>query len=206
MTPVLVHLHATMPRTRANGPGSRFAIWFQGCSLGCPGCFNPATHPAEPGQRVTVDDLLARIEAEADAIEGVTVSGGEPFEQPDALLALVSALRRRAPRLSILVFSGFTRAEIDRRPHGPAILAAIDVLVDGRFVERRLLGRGLRGSDNQRIHLLGDRYTIDQIEATPVGEIVIGPDGSASVTGVAPLDLSTGGGGGPGRSGHGMVK
>jgi anaerobic ribonucleoside-triphosphate reductase activating protein len=190
--PPQVALHATMPRSRANGPGTRFAIWFQGCSLGCPGCFNPATHPAGSGERVAVGDLVDRIAAGADAIEGVTVSGGEPFEQPEALLALTRGLRRRAPRLSILVFSGFARAEIERQPLGPAILAEIDVLIDGRFVERRLLGRGLRGSANQTVHLLTARHALAEIEATPVGEVVIGRDGSARVTGVSPLDLSPG--------------
>src|SRR5262245_58092303 len=118
MAPDRVNLHATMARSRANGPGWRFAIWFQGCSLGCPGCFNPTTHAAEPGQRVPVEDLIERILAEGHAIEGVTVSGGEPFEQPAALLSLVRGLRRRAPGLSILVFSGYTRTEIERRPLG----------------------------------------------------------------------------------------
>jgi len=190
---VVVKLHAVMERSRANGPGQRTAIWFQGCSLGCAGCFNPATHPAGPAALVmTVDDLVSRIEVadRAGSIEGVTVSGGEPFEQPEALLALVRGLRRRAPGLSILVFSGFTRQEIERQPLGPTILAELDVLVDGRFVARRVLGRGLRGSDNQRIHLLSRRYTLEQIESTPVGEIVIGPDGTAQVTGVAPVELS----------------
>lgn len=191
MTAVLVNLHATMPRSRANGPGWRFAIWFQGCSLGCPGCFNPATHAGEPGERVAVDDLVQRILSEREAIEGVTVSGGEPFEQPEALLALARGLRR-AGQLSILVFSGFSRAEIERQPRGPAILSEIDVLVDGRFVLRRVLGRGLRGSNNQVIHLLSRRYTREEIEATPIGEVVIGPDGSARLTGVAPLELGDG--------------
>lgn len=184
-----IQLHAVIDRSRANGPGQRLAIWFQGCSLGCAGCFNPATHPVG-GEIIDAADLVARALAQGDAIEGVTVSGGEPFEQPDGLLALARGLRRRAPGLSILVFSGFTRQEIERKPLGPAILSAIDVLVDGRFVERRLLGRGLRGSDNQRIHLLTGRYTLDQIEATPTGEVVIDPDGTARVTGVAPIDLS----------------
>lgn len=184
-----IQLHAVIDRSRANGPGQRLAIWFQGCSLGCPGCFNPATHPVG-GERTDAADLIDRALAQGDAIEGVTISGGEPFEQPDGLLALARGLRQRAPRLSILVFSGFTRQEVERRPLGPAILAAIDVLVDGRFVERRVLGRGLRGSDNQRIHLLTGRYTLEQIEATPTGEVVIGPDGVARVTGVAPIDLS----------------
>jgi anaerobic ribonucleoside-triphosphate reductase activating protein len=185
-----VQLHATIERSRANGPGQRFAIWFQGCSLGCPGCFNPATHPAGAAGAEETRDLVDRILAQGDAIEGVTISGGEPFEQPDALAALVGDLRRRAPRLSILVFSGFTRQEIARQPLGPAILGSIDVLVDGRFVERRALGRGLRGSDNQRIHLLSERYTLAQIEATPVGEVVIDRDGTVRVSGVAPIDLN----------------
>ncbi len=184
-----IQLHAVIDRSRANGPGQRLAIWFQGCSLGCAGCFNPATHPVG-GETIDAADLIDRALAQGDAIEGVTISGGEPFEQPDGLLALARGLRRRAPRLSILVFSGFTRQEIERKPPGPDILAAIDVLVDGRFLERRLLGRGLRGSDNQRVHLLTGRYTLDQIEATPTGEVVIDPDGTARVTGVAPIDLS----------------
>ncbi len=185
-----IRLHAIIERSRANGPGQRLAIWFQGCSLGCPGCFNPATHPVDAASAVAAADLIDRALAQGDAIEGVTVSGGEPFEQPEGLLALARGLRQRAPRLSTLVFSGFTRQEIERQPLGSAILAAIDVLVDGRFVERRVLGRGLRGSDNQRIHLLSGRYTLPQIEATPVGEVVIDPDGTARVSGVAPIDLS----------------
>jgi anaerobic ribonucleoside-triphosphate reductase activating protein len=199
--PARILLHAVLPRTRANGPGVRAAVWFQGCSLGCAGCFNPATHEVGDGAGTPVAELVDRILAEADAIEGVTISGGEPFEQPAGLLALVGELRRRSPRLSILVFSGFNRAEIDRQPLGPTILAGIDVLIDGRFVERRLLGRGLRGSSNQRVHLLTGRYSLAQIEATPVGEIVIGPDGSATVTGVAPVDLA-----GSGPAGRGMLK
>jgi len=185
-----VQLHATIERSRANGPGQRFAIWFQGCSLGCPGCFNPATHPAGGADAVAIGDLVDRIAAQGDAIEGVTVSGGEPFEQPEALAALARELRRRAPGLSIVVFSGFTRREIEGQPLGPAILESIDVLVDGRFVERRALGRGLRGSDNQRIHLLTDRYTLAEVEGTPVGEVVIDRDGTVRVTGVAPIDLT----------------
>lgn len=201
LVPARISLHAVLPRTRANGPGVRVAVWFQGCSLGCAGCFNPATHASGGRAQTPVGEIVDRIVAEADAIEGVTISGGEPFEQPAGLLALVGELRRRAPRLSILVFSGFTRAEIDRQPLGPAILAGIDVLIDGRFVERRPLGRGLRGSSNQRVHLLTGRYSAADIEATPVSEIVIGPDGSATVTGVAPVDLA-----GSGRPGRGVLE
>jgi anaerobic ribonucleoside-triphosphate reductase activating protein len=192
-----LRVHATLRRSRANGPGTRFVVWVQGCTLACPGCFNPATHAADgAAQQTDVEALADDIagEAAAGAIDGVTISGGEPFEQPDGLLALARALRRRAPALSILVFSGFARAEIERTPRGREVLAEIDVLVDGRYVERRRVASGLRGSANQVVHLLTSRHARPEVDATPVAEVVIGPDGEVQVTGVDPLDLPRSGG------------
>lgn len=185
---VAIDIHATEPRSRANGPGSRFVLWFQGCSLGCAGCFNPGTHAPTSQDRRTVDVLVDEILAQGDAIEGITLSGGEPFEQPEAALALVSAVRARSA-LSILIFSGYTIEEIRAMPQGPAILAHIDVLVDGRYEARQRLGRGLRGSANQRIHLLSERYSAADVEATPEAEIRIDAQGRVVLTGVDPLRL-----------------
>jgi anaerobic ribonucleoside-triphosphate reductase activating protein len=193
---VAVNLHAIEPRSRANGPGARFVMWFQGCSLGCPGCFNPGTHAATSRDRRAVDVLVDEILAQGDAIEGITLSGGEPFEQPDAALALVSAVRARS-QLSILVFSGYTIDEIRATPLGPAILAQIDVLVDGRYEARQRLGRGLRGSANQRVHLLSERYGAADVEATPEAEIRIDAQGRVVLTGVDPLRLDRRHGRGP---------
>jgi anaerobic ribonucleoside-triphosphate reductase activating protein len=178
---VVLRVHAVEPRSRANGPGSRFVIWVQGCTLACPGCFNPGTHPGG-GQEIDVEILVRDIEAAM--VDGVTISGGEPFEQPEALLALVSGLD-----CSIIVFSGFARAEIEKQPLGPAILQRIDVLVDGRYVDRRRLARGLRGSANQVVHLLSARHRREEIDATPVAEVTIGPDGEVRMSGVDPLSL-----------------
>jgi len=178
----VLRVHAIERHSRANGPGVRFVIWVQGCTLGCPGCFNPATHPS--GGEAMAVEAIARSVRES-RVDGVTVSGGEPFEQPDALLALVTALAGT----SVIVFSGFTRAEIERRRLGPDILARIDVLVDGRYVEKRRLARGLRGSANQVVHLLSERHQMADIESTPVGEVVIGPDGEVRVSGVDPLGV-----------------
>jgi anaerobic ribonucleoside-triphosphate reductase activating protein len=185
---VAVNIHAIERRSRANGPGSRFVLWFQGCSLGCPGCFNPGTHAPTSQDRRTVDVLVDEILAQGQAIEGISLSGGEPFEQPDAALALVSAVRARS-ELSILIFSGYTIEEIRAMPQGPAILAHIDVLVDGRYEARQRLGRGLRGSANQRIHLLSERYGVADVEATPEAEIRIDAQGRVVLTGVDPLRL-----------------
>ena len=113
------------------------------------------------------------------------MSGGEPFEQPDGLLALVRAVR--ALGLSVLIFSGFTVDELRARPGGPAILALVDVLIDGRYLAGERRGRGLRGSANQRIHLLSGRYTLEQVERTPDAEVRIDAAGGLVISGVAPI-------------------
>jgi anaerobic ribonucleoside-triphosphate reductase activating protein len=183
-----VQLHAVEPRSRANGPGARFVVWFQGCTLGCPGCFNPATH-AGGGRSVDVDELAQQLAdtARDHRIEGLTLSGGEPLQQPDAARALLDAAR--ALGLSTLAFSGYTIDEIRALPGGPAVLARLDVLIDGRYVAADRLATGLRGSANQRIQLLTQRYTRADVEATPVAEIRIGPTGDVILTGVDPLKL-----------------
>jgi len=91
-------------------------IWFQGCSLGCPGCFNPATHDPRGGYESDTESLAAEILAMSDQVEGVSISGGEPFQQPAALLDLL--IRLADSHLSRLVFTGYTLPEIDRLPLG----------------------------------------------------------------------------------------
>jgi anaerobic ribonucleoside-triphosphate reductase activating protein len=181
-----VRIHAVEPRSRANGPGARFVVWFQGCSLGCAGCFNPNTHDAALGQATTTDALAAEL-AQTRGIEGLSLSGGEPLQQPEAAAALLDAAR--ALGLSTLAFSGYTLDEIRALAGGPAVLARLDVLVDGRYVAGERLATGLRGSANQRIHLLTSRYTLADVEATPVAEIRIARDGDVVLTGVNPLKL-----------------
>ena len=184
---MIARIHAIEPRSRANGPGARFVVWLQGCTLGCPGCFNPGTH-AGGGREIAVDELAAQMAAAAAAgAEGLSLSGGEPLQQPEAAAALLHAAR--AVGLSTLAFSGYTIEEIRALAGGADVLARLDVLIDGRYVAGERLATGLRGSANQRIHLLTDRYTLADVEATPVAEIRIGPAGDVVLTGVNPLKL-----------------
>jgi anaerobic ribonucleoside-triphosphate reductase activating protein len=192
--PAIARIHAVEPRSRANGPGARFVVWFQGCTLGCPGCFNPTTHDAAGGREVAIDELVGELNraaatgsAAAPAIEGLSLSGGEPLQQPAAARALLDAAR--ALGLSTLAFSGYTIDEIRALPGGPEVLARLDVLIDGRYLARERLAIGLRGSANQRIQLLTHRYTRREVEDTPVAEIRIGPTGEVVLTGVDPLKL-----------------
>jgi len=183
-----LYIHDVAPRSRANGPGRRFVIWFQGCSLGCRGCFNPGTHRFDGGRRVTVSAVIADIAAAARAIDGVTLSGGEPMQQPEATLQLARGIRH-IDGMSVVMFSGYTIEEIRDMPLGRAILSVLDVVIDGRYQASSPLGRGLRGSQNQRIHLLSDRYSAADIAATPEAEIHIGPGGAVTLTGITPLKL-----------------
>ena len=179
-------IHAIEERSRANGPGARFVVWMQGCTLGCPGCFNPTTHDPRAGRDVPVAELAAQLASTRD-IEGLSLSGGEPLQQAAAAAELLDAAR--ALGLSTLAFSGYVLDEIRELPGGPDVLARLDVLVDGRYVAGQRLATGLRGSANQRIHLLTDRYTREQVEATPIAEIRIDRRGDAILTGVDPLKL-----------------
>ncbi|MGE0872186.1 MAG: 4Fe-4S single cluster domain-containing protein [Kofleriaceae bacterium] len=181
-----LRVHAIEPGSRANGPGVRFVVWVQGCTLGCAGCFNPTTHETGAGQLIAVDELARQLEA--SSAEGLTLSGGEPLQQIGGAIALLDAAR--ALGRSTLMFSGYSLDEIRALPRGAEVLARLDVLIDGRYVAGERLAIGLRGSANQRIRLLTARYTEADIEATPVAEIRISPTGEAVLTGVNPLKMN----------------
>jgi anaerobic ribonucleoside-triphosphate reductase activating protein len=186
-----LRIHAFEPSSRANGPGARAVIWVQGCSLGCPGCFNPETHPSAGGERVPVENLFRRIVTleNTGAIEGITVSGGEPLQQRRPLLALLRRVREETS-LSILMFTGYAWDEIQHMPDVEALLACVDVLIAGRYdASRRIAGSEnyLRSSANQTVHLLTGRYTLGDLRAVPPAEIIITAQGDIVISGVDPV-------------------
>jgi anaerobic ribonucleoside-triphosphate reductase activating protein len=185
----LLRIGARVAVTHAEGPGPRYAIWLQGCSLRCPGCCNPHLFDAGGGTAVEVDDLLAEMAAVSHDIEGMTLLGGEPFDQVEPLVSLACGVRVMG--LSTIAFSGYTLQELlERRDAATdALLESIDVLVDGRY-EARLPERERlwAGSTNQRFHYLTDRYS-PAIERPAPGEplrtvdVRIGVDGAWSANG-----------------------
>jgi anaerobic ribonucleoside-triphosphate reductase activating protein len=181
-----LRLHRLIPRSYANGPGVRAVLWVQGCSLGCAGCFNPETHAFAGGYDVAPDDLCERIAALGGDIEGVTVSGGEPLQQPRPLLALLQRLRRETA-LSVLVFTGFAWEEVQRLPAIDELLACVDVLIAGRYDASRHLARHLRGSANKTVHFLTNRYGPADLERVPPGEVIVTPAGEVEITGADSL-------------------
>jgi len=132
------------------GPGQRIGIWFQGCSIHCPGCISADTWATNTG-RTTVESVLAHVSPWLSAADGITVTGGEPFDQPEALAALLAALRRRTPA-DILVYSGYPAAQL--APDLEQAQGLIDALISEPFELHTAHSRPLRGSDNQRLHCL----------------------------------------------------
>jgi len=181
---VKVRLHAVERVSRANGPGLRAVVWFQGCTLGCSGCFNAATHDPAGGYESDTATLATELLANRNGIDGISFSGGEPFQQAEAFLDLLRRLCGSG--LGFLAFSGYTLDEIECQPLGSAILKHLDVLVAGRFVASLIEGWGLRGSSNQRVHLLTSRYTPRMIGATPRTEIILHTNGCITCSGIAP--------------------
>jgi anaerobic ribonucleoside-triphosphate reductase activating protein len=137
------------------GPGRRSSVLVAGCTLGCPGCWVPSLHALDGGCPVPVDLLADVVLDPFYERDGVSILGGEPFQQPEGLLALVRALRARGcPHL--LAYSGHTYEQLrrmaERQPAIGAVLGDLDVLIDGPYVLARADTAGpWTGSGNQRV-------------------------------------------------------
>lgn len=145
------------------GPGKRMVIWVAGCSKGCFHCANPELQDATryPGVAIDVIDLMIQkiLQKEGDVFSGVTITGGEPMEQPWELATLLELLSGYTQ--DILVFSGYKREELPKtlgRSLWNKIEQNIAVLIDGEYREQENTGHPLKGSSNQRIHFLKKEY------------------------------------------------
>ena len=177
-----------LPRSQANGPGFRFVVWVQGCSRRCQGCFNPGTHDHNGGYEVSVSEIIAQIPF--DRVDGITISGGEPFEQTEELAVLLEETGRRG--LDRLVYTGFGYEELNGREnhHIAKCLSLIDILIDGPYEKDFPPIMPWTGSRNQRVLQLdhgkiekeygtGDVQMAENIN----GELIIDESGNITMTG-----------------------
>lgn len=136
------------------GPGNRVGIWFQGCSIGCPGCISKDTWDSTRSDLcVDVNQLASWCESlPLDDFQGITISGGEPFEQPEALEELIRRLLcgrfQQHEKFSIICYSGY-RIEALQGMY-PHILKLLDVVISDPFVASQSTESPLKGSENQR--------------------------------------------------------
>lgn len=134
------------------GPGRRVGLWFQGCTIGCPACMSRDTWAVDGGTPTTVDEVVEwALPLLGGDARGVTISGGEPFQQPQALELLLTRLSewrdKTGKDIDVLCYSGYPMQRL-RRSHG-SILALLDALIPGPFVPGLVRNLPWRGSDNQ---------------------------------------------------------
>lgn len=174
-------------QTSALGLGRRAVIWFQGCSLACPGCI-AASMNAAPPVLLTTARLLADWVLAIDGLDGLTLSGGDPFDQPLPALAEFLETVRSESVLGVMVYTGRTLRQWESHddPAAARCLRAIDVLIDGPYVDQLNDGVGWRGSSNQVVHRLGSRPAgADVAETAPRRlELRVAADGVVSLTGL----------------------
>lgn len=141
------------------GPGTRVGVWFQGCTLRCPGCVTPESWSFDPKTSVPVCGIIDRLRdflATPPYPDGLTISGGEPFDQPDALLGLLRGARELGVS-DVLAYSGY-RAEALLGTY-PELALLLSALVDGPFELGNRTDSVWKGSENQRLTLLKDEFS-----------------------------------------------
>jgi anaerobic ribonucleoside-triphosphate reductase activating protein len=170
----------------ALGPGTRAGIWLQGCSIGCRGCLSRDTWDAGAGGGVEVTEVLEWVAGLSGRVDGVTISGGEPFDQPAPLLELLVGLDLwrqglgGAPEPDLLCYSGYSLRRVERRH--PEALAPLDAVITGPYREDLPTDLVWRGSSNQELVPLSplgrERYGshVDERRASPPIQVAIESD------------------------------
>ena len=171
-----INIHSVINSSRVNGPGDRFVIWTQGCRKGCKNCYNPETWSHYKNNLIPIDEIFESIKN--SSATGVTISGGDPFEQPEELFYLLTKIKQLDLSDGVIVFTGFTINEIRVREELNKSLDYIDVLIDGLYIEEKRISSGLAGSSNQEFYFLTDKISRDKIvidqevEIHSLGELI----------------------------------
>lgn len=142
------------------GPGRRLGIWFSGCRKHCPGCMSADLKERRASDWIDLSLLKEMILPRASEIDGVTISGGEPFDQMEALTELVEFLAHEVTA-DILVYSGYLYSEIKSMNGAERALSGISTLIDGEYRSELDDGTGLRGSSNQKVVFLKEAARYD---------------------------------------------
>jgi len=146
-----------------DGPGLRLTIFAQGCPHNCIGCHNPETHDPQGGSFMDVDEIIEKVRKNP-LLQGITLSGGEPFMQASAMYEI--AKRARGIGLDVVIYTGYTWEELRANDEFEALVRTADYIIDGRFdISLRTLSVPFVGSSNQRI--------IDVKKSIEAGEVVL---------------------------------
>jgi len=151
-----LEVYSITKNTEVNGPGTRNMVHVQGCTLGCVGCFNTATWPTKSKKSYTVDIADLAEQLLVDNIDGVTISGGEPLQQAEATIHLIRLILTREPDTSVLLYTGYSKAEVSDAGYLEVLTDLVDIIVFGRFEKDKIIPQPhnqLRGSLNQEVYI-----------------------------------------------------
>ena len=168
----ILNIHSVLERSEANGPGLRSVVWFQGCRIRCPGCWNPDTHQSDGGNPIRVVELVQKLlSAESD---GVTLTGGEPLDQLEGCIEL--ARRLRLAGKSVVLFTGYTRTETMARAAIDVLNECFDTILAGPY--NRALGetKDIGILRDKMIWHLSNRYVDDDFLSLPEAEVIVSGD------------------------------
>lgn len=174
-------VNSIIKMSQANGPGKRGVVWVQGCNRHCDGCFNQDAQPFNGNKELSSAGILNEFDLKT--IEGITVSGGEPFEQADELKQLLKAAKQR--NLNTMAYSGYTYKELYAAHKD--VLEFCDYLVDGPYEKEKPSKCRWAGSGNQRFLKLKDGKIVKDLteceEYSQTAEITIDKTGNLIITG-----------------------
>lgn len=186
-----IRVYKILKNTKVEGPGTRFCLWVQGCSIRCDGCWAKDTWPMDGGQLFHIDEIFNMIREESE-IEGITFLGGEPFAQAGALYEL--GVKVKAKGLSIVTFTGYTYESILKANNKEwnDLLSITDLLIDGPFMKEHFeLSRPWVGSSNQNYRFLTPKYEYlknDLISIKNKVEVRINDNGSIFINGMGDFE------------------
>lgn len=198
-------IHGKIDSSYANGPGNRAVLWFQGCNLGCKGCWNPETHAFHEKNRISIGEIQEWIKGLKD-VEGITFSGGEPMQQAPYLFVLVAWIRDNRPDLTIGMYTGYTKKELENgnfrwvsaveadwqrgsKQLWAEIKSRLDFAVTGRYIQSMLChDEALRSSTNQEVLFFTDRYKEADLPQQ-IAEVTINDDALVQITGYPTVEF-----------------
>ena len=179
--------HNFLPRSTANGPGVRSVLWVQGCNLACPGCINPATHiplVQDTAKVLTPDQVIDMI---PEDVQGLTISGGEPFQQSaSALHELVQKVKQSGK--SVAIFTGYDLMELFTAPENSEdarlcleVFKLSDLVIAGRYRRDLPANSPMLASTNQNIYYPSGRYSAKDLRLVTKLEVIFDVESGKSI-------------------------
>lgn len=151
------------------GEGKRIGIWVQGCDLACKGCINQTLWSRKAGKSLPLLDVVNWVISICHEFDGITISGGEPFQQYEPLIAFLYLIKTKT-NLSTHCFSGYTMEELSELFPDQLFMRYLDTLVDGRYIEDLHENNNLKGSSNQVIYQFEDGVALKVESPAPLNQ------------------------------------